>query len=315
MDDGSLDNSNKILKEFAKRDNRIVLYEQENKGLTKSLNYLISMADGAYIARMDADDISHPERLEKQVGYLVRNPDCGLIGTGCINIDSEGRIISGQMLPDDNKYLVSWLEKGINVYKHGSIMLRKNVVDKLSGPYRFYYGQDFDLILRMSEITGLGNVQDILYKYRLVGNSIQGMVSDIRKPQKELMMSLYFRRKEGKSEGDWKRKEEVFLSGLRKDYTREKKAHSAYASATGLFCMGHFCEARKLFYQAVKDTHLKKNAKRYILLTYLPVSLAHRVQRYVSLKNDKWSPYRLSPEELKRISDKFIDIPTLNGEN
>ena len=67
VNDGSSDNSLKIIKEFMKKDNRIILINRENKGLPYSLNEGISIAKGKYIARMDADDISLSERFEKQI--------------------------------------------------------------------------------------------------------------------------------------------------------------------------------------------------------------------------------------------------------
>lgn len=97
INDGSTDKTAKILTSYD--DPRIRIFNQENMGLTKSLNRAISLAKGEYIARMDADDISYPERLKKQVDYLNKNPDIGLVGSKYIRIDKRGRKIDEINVP------------------------------------------------------------------------------------------------------------------------------------------------------------------------------------------------------------------------
>ena len=82
IDDGSKDNTLKVIKEYAKIDNRIkVIRNLTNIGLTKSLNKAIKLSKGEFIARQDTDDISLPNRLEKQIEFLQKNPDCALCGS------------------------------------------------------------------------------------------------------------------------------------------------------------------------------------------------------------------------------------------
>src|SRR5688572_5358734 len=80
VDDGSTDDTPAILQEFARRDDRIRLYHQENSGLISSLNRMCRVARGLYIARMDADDISLPNRLRRQIDYLDSHSDVGIVG-------------------------------------------------------------------------------------------------------------------------------------------------------------------------------------------------------------------------------------------
>jgi len=79
IDDGSTDNTPEIIQTFI--DPRIRFFQQQNQGLAATLNRGIELARGKYIARMDQDDISMPERLAKQVKYLDSHPECGMIGT------------------------------------------------------------------------------------------------------------------------------------------------------------------------------------------------------------------------------------------
>jgi len=306
MDDGSTDATAKILDEFAKKSS-VKIFSRGNKGLTASLNELISIAKGEYIARMDADDFSHPKRFEKQVEYLDHHSECGLVGTGSFNIDENGRIINGYQLPDNHNFLLGWLEKGINVYKHASIMMRKSILNMIPGPYRFYYGQDFDLYLRLSEIARLGMVHEVLFKYRVFGDAIQGIVSPIRERQIALMLNLFFKRKQGKSEGDWQEEERKILLPFWSEATKTNDTCTAYANATSLFQEGRFKEARKCFFKTQIDTKYKNNARGYIFLTYLPKVIALSIQRTISWTNDKWKSYRIPPKLWPHINKGFIN--------
>lgn len=82
IDDGSKDNSYKILKTYAKKDRRIKVFKNGlNQGIGNTVNTILSKTRGNYIARQDADDISHPERLEKQLAYLLNKPNIGILGS------------------------------------------------------------------------------------------------------------------------------------------------------------------------------------------------------------------------------------------
>jgi len=90
VEDGSEDSSPRILSEFARQDARIVLIKNEtNRGLAASLNRGLERAQGKYVARQDADDISLPNRLELQSAYLETHPEIGILGSACTIIDEE----------------------------------------------------------------------------------------------------------------------------------------------------------------------------------------------------------------------------------
>ncbi|MDD4353774.1 MAG: glycosyltransferase family A protein, partial [Candidatus Nanoarchaeia archaeon] len=91
IDDGSTDDSLKIIKRYVKKDRRIkLIHNKKNIGLTKSLNKGLKIAKGQYIARMDADDISLPQRFQIQYDFLEKNKDIFLIGTTAFLIDDKG---------------------------------------------------------------------------------------------------------------------------------------------------------------------------------------------------------------------------------
>ena len=113
INDGSIDKTEKIIKVF--NDKRIVLINQENIGLTKSLNNGLKLAQGDYIARMDADDVALSYRLEKQVKFLDSNPHIFLVGSSCYLINESNLLIVFYLL------LISWTF-GFFPCRNGSLM-------------------------------------------------------------------------------------------------------------------------------------------------------------------------------------------------
>ena len=168
IDDGSTDKTTEILHQFDQRDKRIKVFRHEkNLGLTKSLTFGLTKCKGEFIARHDADDFSEPERFACQVAFLRDQPDYGLIGTAVSRIDSQANIIDQPIVINGDKRIRS-LIKGVNPFVHGSIMMRKSTVDTVKG-YRngFRYAQDYDLWLRISEITFVDNLLERLYRLRI----------------------------------------------------------------------------------------------------------------------------------------------------
>jgi len=167
INDGSTDGSYELIKNFAKRDKRINIFNQNNIGLTKSLNKGLRLAEGTYIARQDVGDISLPDRLEAQKGYLDNNPNVILVGTSTDLIDENNQLIHTIHQPTNIRTIKKNLIK-YNCFSHGSMMFRKEEILELGG-YReeIKYAQDYDLVLRISERYDLCNIDDVLYRYRM----------------------------------------------------------------------------------------------------------------------------------------------------
>lgn len=151
INDGSTDQTQEILDSFAKKDDRIRIFHQENIGLTKSLNLGISYSKGSYIARQDADDVSFPQRLEKQVKFLEENPKYFLVATSYREIDEENRDLGPPLVPlleNDES-----LKKNIgnfNPFCHPSVLFR-NSTEGIGFFYdeSFRYAQDYELWVRI----------------------------------------------------------------------------------------------------------------------------------------------------------------------
>lgn len=170
--DSSTDGTGDIVREYAEKDSRIVpVFNEHNIGLTASLNKGIDVAQGEFVARMDADDISYPERFEKQVAYLRANPDVCMVATSRERIDEEGNIISAKSIAPGKEKLKEMMKVTCSV-PHGSVMFRRKEVIQL-GKYRegIHYAEDYDLWLRMIEKYNIDILPDILYEFRLTHES------------------------------------------------------------------------------------------------------------------------------------------------
>ena len=164
VDDASTDQSPEIVSSYG--DPRITLLENDtNRGLTYSLNRALEHAAGAYIARQDADDISHPERLERQVEFLEKNEDVAVVGTGAYLIDGDGRVID-RRVPKCDPSFEDFMEKGHLI--HGSIMARRSILEEDGGYNEFFrYAQDQELWLRLAKDHPRANIPDPLYRHRI----------------------------------------------------------------------------------------------------------------------------------------------------
>jgi glycosyltransferase involved in cell wall biosynthesis len=214
VNDGSTDSTLEILEEYSNKDKRIRVINQENIGLTNTLNKLIKIAKSEFIARQDADDWSHPSRLNDQYIFLRTNPDIAMVG-------SWYKVHFGDNLEwltqpkSDLGSLQDYLKRGINCFMHSSVMYRKNVIDKFDGPYRFRYAQDYDLWLRLSEKHHVGMLTKCLCS-RIEGDAIISHVAaNITPKLVESMRLLAKERKEfGKEISNWKELEKNTIKSV-----------------------------------------------------------------------------------------------------
>lgn len=163
IDDGSTDNSWQILQDYAKKDSRVKVFRNEqNLGLTKSLNRGLSRAKGEYIARMDDDDISLPTRLEKQFQFMEQNPSVVLCGVRVLVIDQAGEEIGRKNLPLKHKDIKNKLLFN-NQFIHSSLFFKNDL-----GIYneKFARAQDYEFVLRVASRHQVVNLPEYLVKWR-----------------------------------------------------------------------------------------------------------------------------------------------------
>lgn len=167
VDDGSTDNSAQIIKRFSEQDTRIVVISKDNTGLADSLNLGVQRARGLWIARLDADDVCEPTRLEKQMAKAKCNPSLVFIGSGLRVIDEEGTVLKSFRYPVSHGLLVRNLQTARKFPPHSSAFYRADAVRSV-GSYRTQMrrSQDWDLWLRLSEVGRLTSLEEPLVRIR-----------------------------------------------------------------------------------------------------------------------------------------------------
>jgi GT2 family glycosyltransferase len=161
-DDGSTDGSTERLRQWAARDARIKLFVGDRPlGPAASSNWVVAHSSGEFVARMDADDICHPDRLKRQIAILAEAPDACLVGSLWEGIDETGRNVR----PRDRWRLSR--PCAFSPFPHGSIMFRRQAFEQVGG-YRAEanFWEDADLYLRMAMIGRLLVLPDSLYLHR-----------------------------------------------------------------------------------------------------------------------------------------------------
>jgi GT2 family glycosyltransferase len=161
-DDGSTDDTRRVLREWAARDPRIRLFESDvSLGPAESSNFVVRQAAGELVARMDGDDIAHPERLRLQMAALDAHPEACLVGSLFEGIDEKGR----QVRPRDRSRLAQ--PSPFAPFPHGSIMFRRKAFEAVGG-YRADadFWEDLDLYRRMAATGSLLVLPAALYRHR-----------------------------------------------------------------------------------------------------------------------------------------------------
>lgn len=170
-DDASTDGTPDILRNYWKKDDRIILLRNPDKrGLAPNLNRMIGIAEGKYIARMDADDISFVKRLEMQWAFLNKNNDTGVIGTQIETFGS--RTVKMYRAPLTHEEISASI-LFTNPMMHPTVMFRKSVFAETGAVYNesLMTSQDLDLWFSLIRKTRFANLPEVLLKYRIEQSS------------------------------------------------------------------------------------------------------------------------------------------------
>lgn len=178
VDDGSIDGSPDILERYRRKDDRIHILRQENSGISAARNLAIKNASGKYIALMDSDDISLPERLAGQVALMESRPEVGLCGARCSFFGDKGEYV-GVCPPQDSKKLKCSMLFLISV-SNTSLMMRRELMTEHNLSYNTDYpvGEDYELLSRFLPHCEVANIPEVLMKIRTRDSSITRRRSD-----------------------------------------------------------------------------------------------------------------------------------------
>lgn len=228
LDNPNNEDAKKVLLKYKEQDNRIVFVENEkNIGLPLSLNRGLKLSKFDLVARMDADDISLPTRIEKQVRFFERNPNVDLISSQIEYIDEDGHFIEKTKPKITSEKIIYKILPYSNPFTHPAWMFRKKILKKLIGYRNIPSGQDYDFLLRAkSHGYKLKIMEDTLLNYRVRNSSISVSKKTLQQKMTLYIQKLYFQRmRNGKDTFD-----ENYIAGIenRKDYLRYKKSADMY---------------------------------------------------------------------------------------
>lgn len=169
IDDCSTDGTAKIVREYVKKDSRVRGYfHKKNLNITKTRNELIGYAAGEYVAWQDADDISMPKRLEKQLAYMKKHPKVGICG-GYIELFSEAGPLGVRRYPKDDRELRRV------IFRHAAVaqpaaMIRKGCFDEVGlfdETIPQSQAEDLDMCFRIGERYQMANIPETVIRYRV----------------------------------------------------------------------------------------------------------------------------------------------------
>ena len=176
VDDGSTDNTESLIRAYS--DSRIRLISKPNTGLADSLNVGLEAAKGTWIARIDADDISEPQRLERQLQRFRTSPELVLLGSNCVIIDQHGSTMWHPEYPTDHMNLVKQWTRGGSAFPHASATFRRDYAVECGGYNpRYVTGQDLDLWLNLAQIGTVGSLAEPLMRLRKHDDNITSHTS------------------------------------------------------------------------------------------------------------------------------------------
>jgi glycosyltransferase involved in cell wall biosynthesis len=169
VDDGSTDGTGAILDGYAARDPRILVVHRPNAGRPAALNEGIARARGPLIARLDADDVALPRRLELQLARLAAEPALGVVGGAVVFVTADGRPFAETRYPLDDRAIRAALGT-TTPFVHSAVTMRRAAFEAAGG-YRpaFVEAEDLDLWLRIPHAFGLANLADPVVRYRIHG--------------------------------------------------------------------------------------------------------------------------------------------------
>jgi len=253
INDGSTDRSIDIIREFD--DLRIRVIDTENQGVAAALRLGVEEARGAYIARMDADDESLPDRLEIEKHCLDEHPGISVVHGSVEYIDSEGSPIFMEKDEGQSNVVTKWLLNWRNVLIHSTVMLRAAVLKAHGLNYRIEMNraEDFDLWNRVARIDDFMYLPDVLIRYRVHSENVSNSTpADLQFDAQSRVVKENFRRYEVEISRETAQ-ELVVISGAARInpitycYKNLKGSmHYLVADISNNFCMAHTLETKVL---------------------------------------------------------------------
>lgn len=193
IDDASTDNSwsivSKYQKKFPKKIKAYRVKKQTNAAGNGAMNYGLQFAKGSFIARMDADDISLPKRIEKQVAFMQKNPDVMLLGTQALIINRNSQVTGKKTMPTTHEQIYE--QYGVfHPIIHPSVMIRRSMLPNKNRIYEMIWdvNDDYFTFFKFLSIGKFANLSESLLKYRVHGKNFS-----LKNPKQKFINSVGIR--------------------------------------------------------------------------------------------------------------------------
>jgi len=164
IDDGSTDNTEEIINTF--KDSRIIYKKTENKGTSAALNYGLRLCSYDWVARIDADDLNVPTRLETQTSFLNENPDYDIVSSWSVYFRNKNKILFLLKEPVENKNIYKFLNLH-NPINQSGVIYKKDVILNEGYNESFLYNEDFELFYRIRDKVKFYNIPEFLVYTRV----------------------------------------------------------------------------------------------------------------------------------------------------
>lgn len=194
INDGSTDKSGEVLKQFAATYPKLRVFHQQHAGVTRALNYGVLLSRSKYIARMDADDVAFPQRLERQVDFMEKNKDVYVLGSWFYSMDeSLQKLIWPNQVEEDHESIRKTLLERCCI-GHPTVMMRRQLFEVLGGyseAEEHKHIEDYELWLRASQRFKLANLPENLLAHRTHNQQVSSVSSNIQKANAERLKQAY----------------------------------------------------------------------------------------------------------------------------
>ncbi|MFV0417762.1 MAG: glycosyltransferase family 2 protein [Dysgonomonas sp.] len=266
INDGSTDNSEAIIGRYD--DERIYYIKNEaNLGLIKTLNKGIDYCHGEYIARMDADDISHPDRFRLQVSFLDKHPVHVMCGTDATVIDNEGNQTGKIRNLADNDYLqVNLLFSPPLI--HPSVMIRGEMLQHNRYDESYKHVEDYELWTRIAKLGKIANISKELLKYRWHNSNVSVLNNEVQEELKDKVIANQL-----EALGIQPTKEELYYHEITfKLYQLGNKQDIKEASTTDI----SIWFSRLLQHNKIKEVYKQSNLTAYLWSRWIVLCVSQK---------------------------------------
>ena len=264
-----------LLETKSLKDPRVqIIINEENIGLARSLNRAISLSKGVYIARMDADDISLPDRFKKQVNFLENNKEYSVVATNRVDIDEKGVELNTNHIVINNMKVMKKIFKYSNIITHPSVMFRKEMISELKGYQLFDAAQDYDLWLRaLKKDYKIYILPTVLIKYRIREKSISN--SNVAKQHACMMYARYLNNNDNMCYS-----KKGYISFLKKIKLYETKDKNRYNLAYDIIFNTNYKSKYQKFLYIFKSFFTNNNIINYFIKSKIRDYLLRKYNEY-----------------------------------